>query len=161
MKRLLLLLSLFIVLAGCHSQKLKNEAPDFELLDASHQPFHLSDYKGKAVIVLFWATWCPYCAKLMPGLETYYQKYHQQGLEIIAVDIKDEGADPVAHMKKKGFTFKLGLNGDAVAEQWHVNTTPSVFFINRQGQIIAMNHNSDPDSSLLNQIIRKILASKP
>jgi len=135
-------------------------APDFSLLNAKGQRFALRDFRGHGVIVLFWATWCPYCARLMPGLEQYYQKLHARGLDIIAVDILDDG-DPIAHMKTHGFTFTLGQKGDDVAKQWGVTGTPTLFFISPQGNVIAREQISDPKSARLRQLIQKIMPSQP
>jgi len=158
----ILILGLVLVvntLVSCSDRSNYPAAPNFTLTDAHSNSFQLSDYKGKAVIIIFWATWCPYCAKIMPALEDYYQSYNKEGLEIIAVDINDDG-DPVAHMKSRGFHYRLGLNGDALAEQWQVTGTPTLFFINRSGEIIAMNRISDPHSTVIKRLVERILESK-
>ncbi len=170
MKNIFIYLSLFLLLSACNFQpegaveskatpepevKLAT-AKNFTLIDGANASFSLSDYKGKAVVVIFWATWCPYCAKVMPGLEKYYQRYKTKGLEIIAVNIMEDG-DPVAHMKSKGFSYRLGLEGDRVAEQWQVTGTPTLFFINRAGEILAQNQISAPNSPVMAQLIEQIL----
>ncbi len=158
MRPLLVLLTLLISLTSCNNSDLTPvKAPDFTLTDALNKKYSLSDYKGRPVIVVFWATWCPYCGNLMPGLEKYYQFYKDDGLEVIAIDIMDEDGDPIAHMKERGFSYRLGLNGDKVAEQWHVKSTPTTFFINRQGEIIARTRISNPDSDRLEELVSNLM----
>jgi len=149
-------LILFALLMACSDQTTYPKAKNFELVDAEANSFQLADYQGKAVVVIFWATWCPYCAKIMPKLEYYYQKNKQQGLEIIAVNIHEDG-DPISHMKQKGFHYRLGLNGDSVAKQWQVSGTPTLVFINRAGEIVGRNHISDPESKVIEELIDEIL----
>ncbi len=156
MRKLALYIVLTYLLSACSEQLQYPAAENFTLKDSHSNSFQLSDYKGKAVVVIFWASWCPYCAKIMPALEQYYQTYNNQGLEIIAVNINEDG-DPIAHMKQKGFHYRLGLNGDAVAEQWNVSGTPTLVFINREGNIIGRNQISDPKSSVIKRLIEQIL----
>jgi hypothetical protein len=60
-------------------------------------------------------------------------------------------------MEKHGFHYRLGLNGDNVAQQWSVTGTPTLFFINRKGEIIARNQISNPESTIIKKLISKIL----
>ncbi len=159
MRSSLLVVTLLFSLFACNSSDpTPVKAPDFTLKDGVHQQYSLSDYKGRPVIVIFWATWCPYCGKLMPGLEKFYQFYKDEGLEVIAIDIMDKNGDPIAHMKERGFSFRLGLDGDKVAKQWRVKSTPTTFFINRKGEIIARTRISNPDSDRLEQLVTRLMA---
>ena len=142
------MLSILFVITACSEHTPYPKAQNFELIDAKSNSFQLTDYKGKAVVVIFWATWCPYCAKIMPKLEQYYLQFQKQGLEIIAVNI-NEDSDPIAHMKYHDFTYRLGLDGDNVAEQWKVTGTPTLVFINRKGEIIGRNQISEPESIII------------
>ncbi len=156
MLNLFRLLLLLVFLSACQDQQHYPLAKNFTLTDGHQQTFQLSDYQGKPLVIIFWATWCPYCAKVMPSLEKYYQKYNRQGLEIIAINIMEDG-DPITHMKNKGFHYRLGLDGDQVAEDWSVTGTPTLFFINRRGEIIASNQISDPKSEVVKQLINELL----
>ena len=82
-------------------------APDFTLKDASGEDVSLSDYRGKVVILHFWATWCPYCKRLQPGLDALYKKYQQDGVELLGISFsEDADADPQGTLDKRGHKFK-------------------------------------------------------
>lgn len=98
---------------------------------------YYQDSEGKVSVVLFWATWCPYCASLMPHLEVIYRKYRNKGLKFYAVDIYEDGdIDPVAYFESKGFSNTMLLNGDAVAEQYGVKGTPAVYVIDKEKKVV-------------------------
>ena len=97
----------------------------------------LSAYKGKTLILNFWATWCPPCRAEMPSMETLYQRYKGQGLEILAVNI-GENADTVQQfMQKNGFTFPVPLDLDSrIGAKYGIEAIPTTFIIDKEGKII-------------------------
>lgn len=110
------------------------KAPDFELENLSGEKVKLSDYRGKKVILNFWATWCPPCKKEMPAMEKFYQKAGDD-VEILAVNI-----DPQYNVKeftdKLGITFPILLDKkDEVNSAYSVMTIPTTYFINEEGLI--------------------------
>ncbi len=154
MKNLLALL----LLMGASFLSHAVDAPDFALKTESGEVVRLSDYRGKPLILHFWATWCPYCKKLQPGLESLYQKHKNQGLEVLAVSYwEDEGAKPQADIMSRGLNLKTVINGDAIAKEYEVRGTPTTFFINRQGQLKRVTRVSDPDSIELKKALSLIL----
>ncbi len=100
-------------------------------------------HRDKPAILLFWATWCPYCEKLMPNLQKVYDAAGVKNLDVFAIDIKEDG-DPVATLKKRGQTFTLVRDGDAIADQYHVKGTPSLFLVDTKGAVIYHPGTSDP-----------------
>jgi len=99
----------------------------------------LSSYKGKVVILNFWATWCPPCRAEMPSMEILYQRLKSRGLEILAVDI-GEGEDAVRQfIKNNRYTFPVLLDKDTrIGTQYGVSAIPTTFILDRQGKIISM-----------------------
>ena len=97
---------------------------------------------GRPSILLFWATWCPYCRALMPYLDTIRDDYADQGVQVFAVNIKEDG-DPVAHMRKLGFDFVTVLDGDPVAESYGVRYTPGLFVVDKNGVILFRRKSTD------------------
>jgi len=139
-----LLVSTFVfVFSGyAHGQT----APGFTLYDADENEISLSDYKGKALILHFWATWCPYCERLQPGLESLYQDFKADGLEVLAISFSEHGdADPAQELLDRGITFKTAVNGDEVAARYGVRGTPTTFFITRNGGVLWETNYSDPN----------------
>lgn len=120
-------------------------APNWTLSDPSGRKVELaSDAKDQAAVLLFWATWCPYCRKLMPHLQAVADEYEGQPVKFYALNIWED-SDPVAHLKQRGFSFDLLLNAEPVAEAYGVKGTPGLFVLDRQ-QIIRYIRTSDtPD----------------
>ena len=83
---------------------------------------------GRPAIVLFWATWCPYCRKLMPHLDSIQRDYRARGVEIYALNIWEDG-DAVAYFAQHGYSMRLLLAADLVAEDYAVAWTPAVLLV--------------------------------
>ena len=120
-------------------------APDFALKRPGGETVRFSELRGNVVVVVFWATWCPLCKRLLPGIQKLIDNRAGSPLKVLAVDILDEG-DPVAYMKSAGFTMDLLLQGDKVASTWGVQGTPTVFVVNPAGRVIYVTSNSDPEN---------------
>ncbi|HEX4481323.1 MAG TPA: TlpA disulfide reductase family protein [Rudaea sp.] len=99
--------------------------------------------RSKPAILLFWATWCPYCEKLMPTLQTLYDAAGKNRLDVYAIDIKDDG-DPVKTLKERKQTFTLIRDGDDIAMLYHVKGTPGLFLVDAHGDIVYHAETSDP-----------------
>ena len=89
----------------------------------------------RPAILLFWATWCPYCKALMPHVQKVYNAAGKDKLDVYAIDFKDDG-DPAAELRERGQTFTLVRDGDAIAEQYGVKGTPGLFLVNAKGDIV-------------------------
>src|SRR5215472_1803796 len=108
-------LILGLVLAGCSSapvraasvkpDKDRKEAPDFALKDADGKIVKLSDYRGKVVLLDFWATWCGPCKIEIPWFMEMQRKNKEKGFEVLGVAMDDDGWDAV-----KPFLQELGVN---------------------------------------------------
>lgn len=98
---------------------------------------YYQDSDNKVSVVLFWATWCPYCATLMPHLEVIYRKYKNKGLKFYAIDIHEDGKlDPVEYFTNREYSYTLLLDGDLVAEDYGVKGTPGVYVVDKNKKII-------------------------
>ncbi|MCO0599880.1 thiol-disulfide oxidoreductase ResA [Peribacillus butanolivorans] len=113
-----------------------NLAPDFTLQDLKGNEVKLSDYRGKGVILNFWATYCPPCEKEMPYLNKVYQEYEDKGIEILAVNAQEPRiiVSPFVLEKKLSFSILLDRTGEAI-EQYKVNNLPVTYLINEDGEI--------------------------
>ena len=124
--------------------------PAFTLTMADGSQINSNDLIGKPYILHFWATWCPYCKKLQPGLDKIHQQYQQYGLQVIAVSFReDEGADPAQSLIERGHHFKTAIKADAIAAQLGIRGTPTTLFINKQGQLSWATSTSDPNDPRL------------
>lgn len=91
--------------------------------------------EGRPAVLLFWATWCPYCKALMPHLQALRETYRGAGVQVIAVSVWEDG-DPAAVVAREGFDFRLALNGDGVAWDYGVTGTPGLFVVDGKGKVI-------------------------
>ena len=115
------------------------EAPDFELTTLDGETVKLSDYRGKKVIVNFWATWCPPCKAEMPHMQNFYEEYKDNDIEILAVNLTnmDKGHDAIdAFVKEYGLTFPIPLDeeGDA-GTTYQAYTIPTSYILDEKGVI--------------------------
>lgn len=114
-------------------------APDFTLPNLSGNKVSLSDYRGKVVLLNFWATWCPPCRLEMPTMEKAYRRFKNRGFEVVAVSV-DVGPQSVVRdfLQEFGLSFQVLL--DPQMEALHVFDSfslPTSIVIDRRGVIRA------------------------
>ena len=113
-------------------------APDFKLDALQGEPIHLSDLRGKIVVVNFWTTWCPPCREETPALEAAYASYKDRGLVMLGVNLTDQDSlkDVESFVQEFRLTYPILLGRDgAVGLLYQLNGLPTTFFINREGII--------------------------
>ena len=111
-------------------------APAWELSTPAGQVVRYpGDAAGHASVVLFWATWCPYCRSLMPHIQVLAEEFRERPVRFYALNVWEDG-DPVAYMTRQGFSFTLLLNADPVAPAWGVPGTPGLFVLDPDGRVV-------------------------
>ncbi len=121
-------------------------APNFKLKDPGGKTVELQQFRGKPVLLNFWATWCAPCKEEMPELEQLYRQYKDQGLVVLGVSVDDSSsAKQVPALLKEGnpsvgsYTFPVALDEkQEVTRQYKLFGVPSSFFIDRDGVIRAV-----------------------
>lgn len=109
-------------------------AAEFQLTDLQGQAHNLSQYRGKIVLLNFWATWCQPCTKEMPAMQEAYDRLKDQGLVILAVNELEEVDQVQAHILEHGHTFPVLLDPDNdVANLYGVYGLPVTVFIDQKG----------------------------
>ncbi len=160
----LMLLSVFILtLTACNKQDISQEnikkdeqisdtsengkelsALEFSLKDQYGNSHSLSKYKGKTVLLIFWATWCPDCLEELPDIERLYKEYKQgknKDIVILGIntpnrEIETDIKGITAFMKKNNYTFPTLMDEDGkVFESYDIRTYPTTYFIDRNGKI--------------------------
>jgi thiol-disulfide isomerase/thioredoxin len=124
--------------AGCTDRgaPLDAMASDFTLQDMSGKTLRLSDFKGKVVLLEFWATWCPPCRASAPGLEKLYKAYKDKGLVLLAVSMDEGGWDEVkSFIRENGITYTVLKGTEDVAVKYQVRTIPLMLVLNKEGKI--------------------------
>jgi len=112
-------------------------APAWKLTDVNGKLVNSEEFKGKVVVVDFWATWCPPCREEIPGYIQLVKKYGKDGLVIVGVSV-DEGGPAVvkSYMTKAGVNYRMVMaNSEVAAAFGGVEVLPTTFLIDRNGQI--------------------------
>lgn len=122
--------------AAIKRQFTNGPAKEFELTTIDGRKVKLSDFKGKVIMLNFWATWCGPCVREAPHIVKLYQKYKDQGLEILAlsVDIESDRYKVAPFAKEHGYTFPV-LFAEGLEKLYDVPGYPTNIFIDRQGKI--------------------------
>jgi thiol-disulfide isomerase/thioredoxin len=113
-------------------------APDFTLQSLDGKSMRLSDLRGKAVLLNFWATWCGPCKIEMPWFVELQNQYGSQGLQIVGVAMDDASKEDIAKFAKDmGVNYPILLGKEAVGDQYGgVPALPETFFIGRDGKVV-------------------------
>jgi len=120
--------------------KERKTAPDFALKDANGHTVHLSDYRGKVVLLDFWATWCGPCKIEIPWFQEFERQNKDKGFAVLGVAMDEEGWDvvkPFAHYMN--INYRLVIGNESIADQFGgVDALPTTFLIDREGKIAAV-----------------------
>jgi peroxiredoxin len=118
--------------------KLSSPAPDFALESLDGKTMHLSDFRGKAVLLNFWATWCGPCKIEMPWFVDFQKQYGSQGFQIVGVAMDDASKEDIAKFAKDmGVNYPILIGKEAVGDQYGgVPALPETFLIGRDGKIV-------------------------
>lgn len=131
-----LLAALALSLAAIPVHAGESQAPAFTLRSLDGRLVRLSDYKGKAVVLDFWATWCKPCKASMPHLNTMQDRFSSR-LVVVGVSIDDGGTSAVKRFTDDlGIKFKVAMADERVLDAYGpIRSIPTTFFINRKGEI--------------------------
>ena len=138
----LLLLIMLLLLSGCsvgYSKTIPQEkaAPDFHLKNLDGQVVSLSDFRGKPVLINFWASWCGPCREEMPYLQQVYDEWTGKGLVLLAIDIGETPAAINKFFVENNLSLLVLLDSDKqVGQEYGITGVPETFLIGRDGRIL-------------------------
>jgi len=145
-----------IVLAGCvftgcsnsptsakaavKAEKDRKPAPDFSLKDANGKTVKLSDYRGKVVLLNFWATWCGPCKIEIPWFIDFEQQYKDRDFAILGISLDDDGWESVKpYIEQRKINYRIMVGNDELSQQYGgVDSLPTTFVIDREGRIASI-----------------------
>jgi peroxiredoxin len=150
---------LFLAFFSCDRQTNSSQAPDFDLMKLDGKSMKLSDLKGKAVLLNFWATYCPPCVKEMPMFQTFFEKYQDKNFVILGISADQSGDVAAEFIKKMGITYPIGMATKKIVQLYKVYGLPTSFMLNKQGDIIQQ-YIGPPAENMLERDILRALNSK-
>jgi peroxiredoxin len=116
----------------------RRHAPEFALKDSSGETVRLNDYRGKVVLLDFWATWCGGCKEEIPWFSEFQKTNGVKAFAVVGVSM-DEGGWPVVKpfVAETHVPYRILLGDDATAQQYGIQNLPDTFLIDRQGRVAA------------------------
>lgn len=134
-------------------------APDFRLRDAQGIVRKLSDFRGKVVLLHFWATWCAHCRTEIPALIRVHRDYQADGFTVVAVAMDERGwAAVTPFLAQYKVNYPVLLGDGAVARQYGgLTTLPRTLFLDRNGRVVA-SHDAVLPETHLRKIVKALLA---
>ena len=112
---------------------------DFTLESLDGRKVSLSSFKGKVVLLSFWATWCGPCKEEMPGMQALYEKLRGRGFEVVAVDMMEDKATVAKFVKTSGYTFPVLLDstGAVGGGPYAARAIPTNYIVDKGGKLVA------------------------
>jgi peroxiredoxin len=116
----------------------RKAAPQFVLRDSSGKTVNLSKYRGKVVLLDFWATWCTGCKKEIPWFSEFQRKYAKEGLAVVGVSMDEDGWKAVTpFLAEHRVPYRMLLGDESIAQSYGIQGMPDTFLIDRQGRLAA------------------------
>jgi thiol-disulfide isomerase/thioredoxin len=120
--------------ATAHLLPIGSAAPKFTLKSPKGKTLNLAAFRGKVLVLDFWGTWCLPCRKTMPILEKLNKQYGGKGVAILGISV-DRDYDPVAFMKRMGYTYPIAVKGESASKAYHAQVLPTLYVIGPDGRI--------------------------
>jgi len=140
MGKIFSLLMILLLISGCRevkeSEKKGKEAFDFTLPNLAGENVRLSSFRGKVVLLDFWATWCPPCRVSIPYIQSLYEKHQRDGLEVLGVSL-DKGGEEVLRpfVEKNGITYTILVGNREIGQSYEIKAIPTLFLLDKKGSI--------------------------
>ena len=134
--------------------------PPFDVKDLAGKPLSTADYKGKILLVDFWATWCPPCVGELPNVLKTYEQYHAKGFQVIGISLDQDEQALKSFITKRKVEWPQYFDGQGwsnkLAVKYGVQGIPTTFLLDGEGKIIGRDLRGED----LDQAVSKALAKR-
>jgi cytochrome c biogenesis protein CcmG/thiol:disulfide interchange protein DsbE len=150
-----------LLYSSAFAAKVGEVAPDFTRADFANKQLKLSDYRGKLVLLNFWATWCPPCREEMPLFSKWQREHKAKGLQVIGVSMDDDAASVKEFLAEYPVTYPVVMGDVKLAEVYGgVLGLPLSYLIDKQGRIVAR-YQGEADLAKMEAKIKDLLGAQP
>ncbi|MBA7504253.1 Thiol-disulfide oxidoreductase ResA [subsurface metagenome] len=158
---LLIILTSMLLVTGCAAPsvaRVGESAPDFQLENLDGQLISLSDFRGKPVLINFWATWCTFCRDEMPYLQQIYEEWSDKGLVVLTINIGESHLEVEMFLQISDLSLPVLLDtNEKVAQKYNVPPIPTTFFIDSDGVIREKIIGAFPSKGAIEKHLNKIM----
>jgi cytochrome c biogenesis protein CcmG/thiol:disulfide interchange protein DsbE len=147
--------------ANLFPEKDRKPAADFALQDATGKTVKIGDYRGKVVLLDFWATWCTGCKLEIPWFSKFQETYREKGFAVVGVSLDQDGwkvLKPYLNVHKVPYQMLLG--NDPTAQRYGIQSLPDTFLIDRQGRVAAIYKEGLVDRDNIEGNIKALLSQR-
>ncbi|MDX1982147.1 MAG: TlpA disulfide reductase family protein [Bryobacteraceae bacterium] len=143
------------VKAAVKAEKERKPAPEFTLKDSEGRPVKLSDYRGKVVLLNFWATWCGPCKIEIPWFIDFEKRFKDRGFAVVGVSMDEDGWEAVKpYLEEKKINYRVMIGTDELADLYGgVQSLPTSFMLDQQGRIASVHIGLVSKSVYENEIV--------
>ena len=136
-------------------------APDFTLTELSGQKLDLAEYRGKVVLLDFWATWCTGCKKEIPWFSEFQTTYGEKGFVVIGVSLDEDGWKVLRpFLDEHKVPYQMLLGDSPMAKRYGIGNLPDTFLIDRQGRVAAVYKEGLVDRDNVEANIKSLLGTR-
>ena len=147
--------------AALYPEKDRKPAPGFALQDASGKTVKIEDYRGKVVLLDFWATWCTGCKKEIPWFSEFQRIYGEKGFAVVGVSLDEDGWKVLKpFLDDHKVPYQMLLGDKAMAQRYGITNLPDTFLIDRQGRVAAAYKEGLVDRDNVEANIKMLLSNR-
>jgi cytochrome c biogenesis protein CcmG/thiol:disulfide interchange protein DsbE len=158
-----LLLAFALLTIGCtkRTAKYRKAAPEFSLKDANGQTVHLADYRGKVVVLDFWATWCGPCKIEIPWFMEFETQFKDQGFAVLGVSMDEDGWAVIKpYVRDRKMNYRILLGDDKISTSYGgLDALPTTLLIDREGNIASVHEGVSMGKEEFKNAIVQLLGS--